>query len=189
MSVSSKSEIVAVGAGSCLIFGASAVGLLCAVAARATGWKDIVIADINQGRLQYALENGFASTTYAVEPKRGAVTEEEMQIAKDTATMSGGSVLLIGLGIPNHVLPISEATVREITLIPNWRHANAYPKAIEIALASVTRSLVDGVKLPDVRRLITHRYSGVKGIPEALDMAGWSNDSEGKLVVNAVINF
>ncbi|KAF6832959.1 alcohol dehydrogenase GroES-like domain-containing protein [Colletotrichum musicola] len=206
------------GSKSCVIFGAGAVGLLCSVAAQASGWDRVVMVDIDPGRLQFALEHGFASSIYAVEPKRGTTPEEKLAIARKTAsriaeqtwpdgaavgkahvafectgaeaclqaavyaTQSGGAVLVIGLGVPNHILPISEATVREVTLIPTWRYANTYPRAIEIATASSKH-------LPDIRKLITHRFQGVESIPEAFKSAGKTKDQDGQLVVKTVVNF
>ncbi|CAM1510977.1 Fc.00g084900.m01.CDS01 [Cosmosporella sp. VM-42] len=210
---------------SCLILGAGAVGLLVSVAAQAAGWRDIVMADIDEGRLQFALDNGFASTTYAVKPRRGADLKEKLDIARDTAkeisgqtwpdgksvgkvdatfectgvescvqtsvyaTKSGGLVLILGLGVPNHTIPISEATTREIALIPTWRYAHTYPKAIEIAAASVSGKPLGGGKLPDVRKLITHRHHGLDSVVEAFNSAGKTKDSDGALVVKTVINF
>ncbi|KAI1102682.1 sorbitol dehydrogenase [Jackrogersella minutella] len=208
-----------------LIFGAGAVGLLVSVAAQAAGYENIVIADIDEGRLKFATDYGFASVKVAVKPRRGATIEEKLEIAKDTAaqiassrwpdgtpvgkpsvtfectgaescvqasiyaTISGGSVVLIGLGVPNHVLPISEATPREITLIPSWRYANVYPRAIEIAAASVTGSPLGGIKLPDIRKLVTHRHTGLDSVEEAFKMAGKTSDANGALVVKTIINF
>lgn len=69
----------------CLIFGAGAVGLLCAVTAKAQGYRNIGMVDIDAGRLQFALENGFASSIYQVQSRRGQAIEEKLSIAKDTA--------------------------------------------------------------------------------------------------------
>ena len=69
----------------CLIFGAGAVGLLTAVACRAAGVKNIIMADIHQGRLDFAKEKGFATVTYTVRPQRPSSAEEEMDIAMSTA--------------------------------------------------------------------------------------------------------
>lgn len=69
----------------CLIYGAGAVGLLCAVAARAEGCKDIVMVDIDKGRLDFALAQGFASVIYAAQPRRGQTIEEKLDIARETA--------------------------------------------------------------------------------------------------------
>lgn len=86
-------------------------------------------------------------------------------------------------------LPISDATAREITLIPTWRYANAYPRAIELAVASVSRSELDGTVIPDIRDLITHRHNGLESVEAAFKTAGAANDDGGRLVVKTVINF
>lgn len=69
----------------CLIFGAGAIGLLCAVAARAEGCRDVVVVDIDKGRLDFALQQGFASVVYAVPLRRGQTLEEKLDIARQTA--------------------------------------------------------------------------------------------------------
>jgi L-iditol 2-dehydrogenase len=74
---------------SCLVFGAGAVGLLCAMAAKAEGCQDIVMVDIDEGRLKFALEHGFASVAYAVKPKRGETLEDKLDIARATAAEIG----------------------------------------------------------------------------------------------------
>lgn len=71
------------GSWNCLVFGAGAVGLLCAVAARAEGCKDVVMADIDSGRLQFALTHGFASATYQVTGKRPTSLDEAKHLARE----------------------------------------------------------------------------------------------------------
>ncbi|KAH8691364.1 alcohol dehydrogenase [Talaromyces proteolyticus] len=204
----------------CLIFGAGPVGLLCSVGAKADGFQKVIIADIDQGRLQFALENDFASTIYRVPLKRGQTIEEKLEIAKETAaeiaklqwpdgntvgqvdcvfectgvesciqssvyaTKSGGRVVFVGMGTPNCTMPVSEILAKEIDLIPTWRYANAYPRAIEIATKSVT-----GTTLPDIRRLVTHRYEGLESVPAAFQTAGKTKDGIGGLVMKTVVNF
>lgn len=73
----------------CLVFGAGAVGLLCALAARAEGCQDVVMVDIDEGRLGFALEHGFASVMHVVKPKNGETVEDRMAIAKATAMEIG----------------------------------------------------------------------------------------------------
>jgi L-iditol 2-dehydrogenase len=73
----------------CLVFGAGAVGLLCAIAVRAEGCHDVVMVDIDEGRLRFALEHGFASVVYAVKPKSGETLEDKLGIAQATATAIG----------------------------------------------------------------------------------------------------
>lgn len=69
----------------CLIFGAGAIGLLCAVAMRAEGCRDVVMVDIDRGRLDFALGHGFASVVYAVAPRKGQNLDEKLDIARQTA--------------------------------------------------------------------------------------------------------
>ena len=93
------------------------------------------------------------------------------------------------MGIPNHTLPISELSTREINLVSTWRYADAYPRAIEIAKASVTRSPIDGNTLPDMSQMITHRFKGLDLAQEALEMARKTRDADGRLVVKTVVDF
>ncbi|KAH8648488.1 sorbitol dehydrogenase [Xylariales sp. PMI_506] len=207
----------------CLVFGAGAIGLLCCLVARSAGWQRIIIADIDQQRLLFALDNGFATAAHLVKNSQDKVFPDAMAKARDDAeqmskmtwpdgvpvgkvqatfectgvqsciqtslyaTSSGGSVVLVGLGKPNHEIPLFEAMTREINLIPTWRYADVYPRAIEIAVASVAGS--GDQKLPDLRKLITHRYTGIDTIDEAFQTALATKDSKGVSVVKAVINF
>ncbi|KAI3330704.1 alcohol dehydrogenase [Ustulina deusta] len=209
--------------GTCLIFGAGAVGLLCSVAAQAAGYSKVIMADIDEGRLQFAQSNRYAVAIHIVRPRRGATIEEKLDIAKDTAaeiassvwgdgstigrvdatfectgvesciqasiygTKPGGAIILVGLGVPNHVLPVSEMMKSEISLIPCWRYAHTYPRAIEIAVASVTGVAVGGVKLPDIRQLITHRFHGIDSLDDAMKTAGKTRDEKGMLVIKSVV--
>lgn len=93
------------------------------------------------------------------------------------------------MGIPNHTLPISDLTTREINLVSTWRYANAYPKAIEIASASVTGLPVDGNTLPDISKMISHRFEGLDKVQDALELAGKTRDANGNMVVKTVVNF
>ncbi|KAI9734275.1 MAG: hypothetical protein M1834_002379 [Cirrosporium novae-zelandiae] len=72
-----------------LIFGAGAVGLLCAAILKVTGSSTIVIADIEEGRVDFAVKNGFADRGFVVPRKRGSTTIENLNIAKETATLAG----------------------------------------------------------------------------------------------------
>jgi len=71
---------------SCTVIGAGAVGLLCAVAARLEGCSRVVIADIVEDRVKFALKNGFADAGFVVPAKRGASSEERLEIAKQMAS-------------------------------------------------------------------------------------------------------
>lgn len=70
-----------------IVFGAGTVGLLVAAMAKMSGATTVVIADIDSGRVNYALQNGFASKGYIVTPRRHLnETSEKLAFAKDLAT-------------------------------------------------------------------------------------------------------
>lgn len=75
--------------GDCLVFGAGAVGLLVAAVVKLKGARKVVIADIDAGRLDFAVENGFADSSYLVPMRRGKDVEESLLIARETATALG----------------------------------------------------------------------------------------------------
>lgn len=89
---------------------------------------------------------------------------------------------------PDHTLPISEVSAREINLIPTWRYANAYPEAIKIAVASVTGSVFNGTQIPDIRKLITHCFNGLGSVQEAFDHASKTKDANGGLIIKVAIS-
>ena len=72
-----------------LVFGAGAVGLLCAAVAKLKGAGKIVIADIDAGRLEFAVQNGFAHQSYTVPMTRGKDIDESLAIAKEAAAEVG----------------------------------------------------------------------------------------------------
>jgi L-iditol 2-dehydrogenase len=74
---------------SVLVFGAGAVGLLCAAVAKLKGAGKVVIADIDAGRLEFAVRNEFADSSYTVPLKRGQDIDENLAIAKETAAEIG----------------------------------------------------------------------------------------------------
>jgi L-iditol 2-dehydrogenase len=57
-----------------IVFGAGTVGLLTAAMAKVSGATTVVIADIDYGRINYALSNGFAHKGYIVTPQKNART-------------------------------------------------------------------------------------------------------------------
>lgn len=72
-----------------LILGAGAVGLLCSAVAKLKGASKVVIADIDAGRLDFAVQNGFADASFTVPMKRGQDIDENLAIAKETAASVG----------------------------------------------------------------------------------------------------
>ncbi|GME50368.1 Sorbitol dehydrogenase [Neofusicoccum parvum] len=72
-----------------LVFGAGAVGLLVAGMVKISGASNVVIADIDEGRVNFAVENGFAHAGFTVPLKRGQTIEENLEIARETAAAIG----------------------------------------------------------------------------------------------------
>lgn len=70
-----------------LVIGAGAVGLLVAAMAKLSGASRIIITDINQGRVDFAVKESFATQGYAVvlPEKRPETIEDKLAAAKDMA--------------------------------------------------------------------------------------------------------
>lgn len=96
------------------------------------------------------------------------------------------------MGNPIQTLPISAASLREVDLLGVFRYANTYPRAIELLSRHNSNKNKDGESpeptLPDLAKLITHRFSGMENIPQAFDMAKRVKDDEGKLVLKVMVD-
>lgn len=68
-----------------LIFGAGAVGLLCAAMAKVNGAARVIIADIQAERVDFAVTNKFADAKVVVPMKRPQAIEEKLAFAKEVA--------------------------------------------------------------------------------------------------------
>lgn len=66
-----------------LVMGAGTVGLLTAAMARQSGCTAVTICDVDQGRVDYALENGFAT--------HGYVVPRPLHISSSCSSISGSS--------------------------------------------------------------------------------------------------
>lgn len=106
-------------------------------------------------------------------------------MAPTQASRPAGKVVMIGMGTPIQTLPISAAALREVDLIGVFRYSNTYPYGISV-LAGENKD--SGRSLPDLSKLITHRFSGLEGIPDAFKLAGKGVDEDGNLVLKVVIN-
>lgn len=73
----------------CLIFGAGAVGLLCAAVAKIEHKCPVVITDVDEGRIAFALEHGFADAGFLVVPKKGETIESCLSNATHLAQEIG----------------------------------------------------------------------------------------------------
>lgn len=55
-----------------IVFGAGTVGLLTAAMAKMSGATTVVIVDVDHGRIEYALSNGFAHKGFVVPSRKNA---------------------------------------------------------------------------------------------------------------------
>ena len=201
---------------STLVLGAGSIGLLCAAMAKVTGSSNVVIADIQQERAEFATHHGFAHQGFTVPTRRAQTTKEKLEVAKETAasltekipngtgstdgfdvvlectgveactqtaiyaTRPGGKVVIVGMGNPIQTLPISAAALREVDILGTFRYANAYPEAIELVSGQ-------NPQLPDLEKLITHRFRGLDHVESAFEMAARTKDADGKLVLKVVV--
>ncbi|KAK4984551.1 hypothetical protein LTR50_006515 [Elasticomyces elasticus] len=199
-----------------LVFGAGAVGLLAAAVAKIKGARTVVIADIDQGRVDFAVENRFAHVGYTVPMKRGQTIEENLEIAKETAAAvaklertDGSEVGEVDAvfectGVPSCVQVGIYATRPggRLMLIGMGTPIQTLPVSAaalrEVDIVGVFRyanTYPEGVEivskkgpdLPDFSKLITHRYKGLESAVQAFDMAGRTKDESGKLVLKVVI--
>jgi L-iditol 2-dehydrogenase len=106
---------------SALVFGAGAVGLLVAAMCKIIGARTVVIADVDQGRVDFAVQNHFADKAFIVPMKRGASIEENLQIAQQTASN------ITKVEIDNSSKPVGEFdVVFECTGVPSCLQASIY---------------------------------------------------------------
>lgn len=187
-----------------LVFGAGAVGLLVAAMAKISGAGTVVIADIDGGRVDFAVKNGFTHRGYTVPMKRGGTVEESLNIAKETATEVGKVQRASGK-------PVGEVdAVFECTGAPSCLQAAIYAtrpggKIMLIGMGTPVQTLpisaaalreVDlvgvfryantyptgvevvskkGPNYPDFSKLVTHRYTGLEDVEKAFEMAAKVN--------------
>jgi L-iditol 2-dehydrogenase len=79
-----------------LIFGAGAVGLLCAAICKVSGAKSVLIADIQAERVDFAVRNNFADGGIAVPLRKCQTTEEKLAFAREVTSLVHGYKLSTG---------------------------------------------------------------------------------------------
>ncbi|KAI8960244.1 sorbitol dehydrogenase [Daldinia sp. FL1419] len=203
-----------------LILGAGTVGLLCAAVSKVAGAKAVIIADILEDRVKFAVDNGFADAAFTVpipSQKQDTVEDklacaqglaENLKLLKTRdgtdavgeanvtfectgvescmqtaiyATKPGGKIMIIGMGMPVQTLPVMAASLKEVDLVGVFRYANTYREAIEL--------LSSGNKLlPDVLKLVTHRFKGLDAVPGAFETAAKVKDEKGDLVIKVMVD-
>lgn len=71
-----------------LVFGAGAVGLLCAAMSKVSGALNVIIADIQGDRVEFAVANKFADSKILVPMKRPQEIADKLAFAKEVAEMA-----------------------------------------------------------------------------------------------------
>ncbi|WPH04095.1 sorbitol dehydrogenase-like protein [Acrodontium crateriforme] len=201
-----------------LVFGAGAVGLLCAAVATLRGAKKVIIADIDAGRLDFAVKNGFAHGSYLVPMKRGTDIDENIAIAKETAAAIGTvdsigevDVVFECTGVPSCVQASIFATRPggRVMLVGMGHPIQTLPlgaaalREVDIVgvfryantypesieiVQQATKAIKAGKAAPDLSKLVTHRFSGLEEAAKAFEMAGKTKDADGNLVLKVVID-
>lgn len=93
---------------------------------------------------------------------------------------------MVGMGTPIQTLPISAAALREVDLVGVFRYAATYKYGVDL-LAGADVGIVGGRPLPDLRKLVTHRFKGLDSGKDAFEMAGKPADQDGNLVLKVMI--
>ncbi|CAJ0938825.1 unnamed protein product, partial [Mesorhabditis belari] len=162
-----------------LILGSGPIGILTLLVSKAAGASAVVITDIDDGRLAMAKELG-ADYTINVRGKSIQQVKDEITAclgqpphvsmectgvatSVETAiltTLSGGTIVLVGLGADRADLPMVEAAIREVDIRGVFRYANCYPTAIELVAS----------KKVDLSKLTRAHYT-LEETPEAFKRA------------------
>ncbi len=137
------------GGESALVIGAGMIGLLTAQAARAAGCASVMIADVDEARLQMAADVGIPDTLHmsgqalidevlrrtggrGVDVVLEAVGRAETVVASIECVRRGGTVTLIGNIQPEVPLPLQRVVTREIRLQGSCSSAGEYNEAIRL---------------------------------------------------------
>ncbi|GIZ39600.1 hypothetical protein CKM354_000297900 [Cercospora kikuchii] len=197
-----------------IVYGAGAVGLLCAAVAKLKGAAKVIIADIDAGRLEFAVQNGFAHASYTVPMRRGKDIDENLQIAKETAAeitkvedVGEVDVVFECTGVPSCVQAgiYSTKPGGRIMLVGMGHPIQTLPlgaaalREVDIVgvfrYANTYQESIDIVLQasksatgPDFSKLITHRFAGLEEAVKAFEMAGKTKDADGKLVLKVIID-
>ena len=93
------------------------------------------------------------------------------------AAVTGGKVMLVGMGARNVTLPLSAAATREVDIHGSFRYAHTYPTAL---------ALLASGKLPNIERIITHRLP-LQDTARAFELVARGRDDEGNMVIKVMV--
>ena len=106
------------------------------------------------------------------------LTHEVMSDLDTTQTaITGGKLMLVGMGTRSTTLPLSAAALREVDIQGSFRYANTYPEALE---------LLGSGRLPNLDKLVTHRFT-LADTAKAFDLLSKGADERGRMALKVVI--
>ncbi|KAI1343224.1 sorbitol dehydrogenase [Xylariaceae sp. FL0016] len=201
---------------SVLVLGAGAVGLLCAAAAKVSGAKTVVIADILEDRVRWAVDNGFADAAFTVPMARPQTIEDKLSYAQEVAdkikavevkgqALGEVTVTFECTGVEScmHTAIYSTQPGGKVMIIGMGTPIQTLPisaaslKEVDLVgvfrYANTYKEVIDLIAsknalLPDVSKLVTQRFKGLSNIPKAFEMAGKVRDDDGNLVLKVMVD-
>jgi L-iditol 2-dehydrogenase len=135
--------------GTALVLGAGMIGLLVLQAAQAASCSSVVVADVDETRLEMAARLGATGTLHAsgadlirevlrltngrgVDVVLEAVGHKETVVTAIDCVRKGGTVTLIGNLASQVTIPLQKIVTRQIRLQGSCASAGEYPEAIEL---------------------------------------------------------
>ncbi|KKY22976.1 putative sorbitol dehydrogenase [Diplodia seriata] len=185
--------------------------------AKMSGATTVLIADIDIGRIEYALRNGFATRGYVVSTgPQPQETSEKLAAAKAFADdvieiacagepdAEGADITFDCTGKETCMQAGLFATrpggklimVGMGTPIQTLPMSAAHLKEVDIiGIFRYANTYPTGMKiissgaLPNLDMMVTHRFSGLESAKEAFELAGRTADDDGKLVLKVLIEY
>lgn len=193
-----------------LVFGVGAIGLLACAVAKSMGASRIVAIDINQPRLDFAKDNGFASQVFCLPMADKAKTsDEQLRRAKETAQLAlstfeakdGFDVVFECTGAePAIQTSVHAAIAGGKVMLIGMGSRNVMLPLSSAALREVdiqgsfryantypaALELLSSGKLENVEKLITHRFP-LEDTKSAFELLARGKDEDGKMVLKVMI--
>ncbi|OCL05189.1 GroES-like protein [Glonium stellatum] len=198
-----------------IVYGAGTVGLLVAAMAKMSGATTVMIADIDSGRVDYAVRQGFATKGYVVATRRHLnETAEKLAAAKELASeivdiacadepdFEGADVTFDCTGKEICMQAGLYATrpggklimVGMGTPIQTLPMSASHLKEVDIiGIFRYANTYPTGIKilssgvLPSLDNMVTHRFKGLAAAKDAFELAGKTADKDGKLVLKVIV--
>ncbi|KAF9467966.1 chaperonin 10-like protein [Collybia nuda] len=193
-----------------LVYGVGTIGLLACSVAQSIGAARVVAIDINQTRLDFAKNNGFASQTVCLPPSdKAKTTDDQLRRAKENAQSA-----LTEFGAPDGFDVVFECTGAEPIIQMSVHTAIAGGKVMLIGMGTrnvmlplstaalrevdiqgsfryantypAALELLASGKLKNIENIITHRFP-LQDAKRAFDLLARGQDEDGNMVLKVMI--